>query len=133
RGEANAVGAHRSSDVLEDLLTQIIEGEVEPAGGILLNTGRDTNPAWIGETLETGRDIHPVTKNIIALDNDIADVDPDAEFDAIVRSAGITLGHAALPSSGTTQRINDASELNQQPIAGCLDDTAPVFGDLRVD
>src|SRR6266576_1565376 len=42
-GEPNAVDAHRTRDVLEGLLAQIIEHEVEPPASILLNTCRHAN------------------------------------------------------------------------------------------
>ena len=64
---------------------------------------------------------------------DIADVDADAEFDGLVRSADIMLGHAALPFDRTTQPINDTGELHQQAISGRLYDPPAMLSDLRVN
>jgi len=60
--KANPVDAHRPRYVLEALVAHIVEGEVEPAGGVLLNTGRHANPAWIGKRFKPGGDIHPSPK-----------------------------------------------------------------------
>ena len=46
---------------------------------------------------------------------------------------GIALGHPALHLGGAAQRVDDAGELDQQAVAGGLDDAAAVLGDLRVD
>ena len=40
--------------------------------------------------------------------------------------------HLPLQLNGTAHRVNDAGELDQEPIAGGLDDAAAVLGDLRV-
>jgi len=48
------------------------------------------------------------------------------------RHAGIALGHRALNLDRAAHRIDDARKLNQEPIAGGLDDATAMFGDLRV-
>jgi hypothetical protein len=46
---------------------------------------------------------------------------------------GIALGHATLHVHGAAHRIDHAGELQQQAIAGGLDDPATVLGDLGVN
>ena len=132
-GEADPVDTNRAGDVLEALLAHVLEGEIEPAGSILLNTGRDADAAWVGQAFKAGSDIHAVAEDVIVLDHDIADVDPDPEFDAVVRGAGIAFGHAALPFGSTTQPIDDAPEFNEKSVAGRFDDAPVMLGDLRID
>ena len=61
-------------------------------------------------------------------------MDPDAEFDAFVRSdARVALGHAVLHLERAAHRVDHAAELGDEPVAGALDDAAVVDGDRRVD
>jgi hypothetical protein len=102
RGETNPIDPNRSSDVFEALIAQIVECEIEPPRGILLDTSRNANPAGFGKSFEPGRNIHAVAEDVLILDHDISDIDPDAEFEAVVRCAGIAFSHAALPFDRTT-------------------------------
>jgi len=124
---------HRTGDVFEALVAEIIEGEVEAAGGVFLDPGRDADPAGLGEGFEAGRDIDSVAEDVAILDDDIADIDADAEFDAVVGFAGVALGHAPLPVGRAAQGVDDAGKLDEEPVPGGLDDAAAMLGDLRVD
>src|SRR5262249_5940952 len=100
----HAVGSDRPRDVLELLLADVLKGKVELARGILLHPRRDANPARRGQAFEPGRDINPVTKDVAVLDDDVTDVDADAQLDAVVRGhAGVAVCHLALHFDGTTQ------------------------------
>ena len=48
---------------------------------------------------------------------------------AVLRRAGVALGHAALDVDGAAHGVDDAGELDQQAVAGGLDDAAAVLGD----
>jgi hypothetical protein len=75
-----------------------------------------------------------VAEDVAVLGDDIALVDADAEFDAAVRrSLAIQLGQRRLYFAGTPQGVDDAGELDQQPVARGLDQPAAMLGDLRVD
>ena len=50
-----------------------------------------------------------------------------------VGDAGVALGHLALHLDRAAHRIDDAGELDQQAVAGGLDDAAAMLGDLGVD
>jgi hypothetical protein len=132
-GAANPVNPNGSGNIFESLFALIIEREIEPPNGVFLNTGRNANASRFRQTFKASSDVHAVTEDVAVLDHDVADVDPDAEFDAAVRCAGIALGHAALPLGCTTQPVDDAAELHQQPITGSFDDPAMMLGDLRID
>ena len=133
-GEPHSVDPHRAGNVLEALLAQIVEGEVETPGYVLLNTGGHANASGLGQTFQPSRDVHPVTEDVVVLHNDVALVNADTKLDAIVaRCSGISLSHPVLPLGRTTQCINHTGKFDQQAITGRFDDAAPVFGDLRVD
>src|SRR5205807_6974308 len=61
-------------------------------------------------------------------------IDADAEFDApVFRRGGIPRPHPALHGHGAGDRLDDARKFDQEPVAGRLDDAAPMLGDHRVD
>src|SRR5262249_5701063 len=72
-----------------------------------------------------------VAKNIVLLDNDIANMDPNAKFDPIVWSRRlIALGHPALYFQGATRGVYGTWEFDQDPIACSLDNAAAIFPDF---
>jgi hypothetical protein len=69
----------------------------------------------------------------VLLDDHVADVDAHAKLDALLRRrACIPLGHPALDLDGAANAIHNARELGKEAVAGVLDDTPAVLGDLRV-
>ena len=116
------------------LETDILEGEVEPALDALAHHVGDADPAGLGQPLQAGGDVDAVAENIVALDDDVAEVDADAVADAdVLAPLRLPLGHRLLDPGGRGDRVDDAGELDQHPIARGLDDAAVVFGDCRVD
>src|SRR6516225_1966023 len=131
---SHSVCPDRPRDILERLLAHVFEGDIETACGILLNAGRDADAAWLGQAFEPRRDIDAVAKDIAVLDDDIALVNADPKLDAPIRwQYGIALGHCRLHLSGRAERVDDAGELDQEAVAGGLDDAALMVGDLRID
>ena len=94
----------------------------------------DADAAGLGEALEAGRDVDAVAEDVAVLDDDVADVDADAEPDAPVLGHGrLALGHAV---SGSRPRIRPhrrRCELDQGAVADELDHAAVVLGDQRLD
>jgi len=94
----------------------------------------DEHPAGIGERFDPGGDVDAVAVEVIALDDDIAEIDADAQLDAAVRAdAGVAFGHRLLHRDGAAHRVDDAGKFHQQAVAGGLDDATAVFGNLRIE
>jgi hypothetical protein len=75
--------------------------------------------------IETHRNVDPVTKDIVLFDNNITDVNADAEFDPLVLwHVDILFGHAALNFGGTSHGVDHAGELSNSAVPGILDDTS---------
>jgi hypothetical protein len=93
------------------------------------------NPAGLGDPLQSGGDIHAVAVDVVVFGNhNVAEIDSDPEYDPlIIRSRDVALGHPALHRNRTGDGLNDARELDQDAIAGGLDDAAPVFCNIRID
>ena len=61
-------------------------------------------------------------------------MDADAEFDpAVLRHACIALDHGVLHLNRAAHRVDDAAELDDEAVAGALDDAPVMHGDGRVD
>jgi len=91
-------------------------------------------PAKPTRRFEARRDIDSVAENVAVLDNDVAEVDADAEPDApLVADHRLTLDHPALHFGGATDRIDHAWKFREEPVAGVLDNAAVVLLDLRLD
>ena len=87
---------NRAANILELVLTNILEGDAEPAETalrIFLHAARHVDTAGFRQLLQPGRYIDSVTMDACAFDN-IADIDPHPEFDPpICRNLRIPLGH----------------------------------------
>ena len=77
----------------------------------------------------------PSPIDVVALDDHVAEIDADAQFDALVvrRHRCSRSAIASLHLDRAAHRIDDAGKLHQQAVAGGLDDAAVVLGDLRID
>ena len=134
RSVANPVDPHRPGDVLDLLLAKILKDKGQAVADMVMNGIGDEDAAGIGQGFDPGGDVDAVAIEVVALDDHVAEIDADAQFDAVVRrDARVALGHRLLHRDGTAHRIDDAGKLHQQAVAGGLDDAALVLGDLRID
>src|SRR6516164_2179755 len=132
--DRNAVYAHRAGDVLDPLLAQILEDKGQPIAHVIINGIRYEHPTGIGQGFDPRRNIDPVSINVVALDDDIAKVDPDAKLEPLTnRDTRVALCHAALHLDCAADRIDDARKFHQYAVTGRLDDSAAVLGDLGID
>jgi hypothetical protein len=59
------------------LLAQWLEVAVHLALQVVVNRVGDQNVTWRAEPLEAGRDVDAVAEEILPLDHDVAQIDPD--------------------------------------------------------
>jgi len=79
-------------------------------------------------------DVDAVAEDIVALDDNVAQINPDPEFDPpLLNAGGLARGSRPLHRDGTAYGVDDAGELDEHPVAGGLKDTAAVFGNRRID
>jgi chemotaxis regulatin CheY-phosphate phosphatase CheZ len=84
----------------------VLEGEAQLIQHLVANNPADANAARSGQRLQARRDIDAITKDIVAVDDDVADIDADPKLESLIgRNAGITLGHAALDIHGAAHGI----------------------------
>jgi hypothetical protein len=51
---------------------------------VTYNAG-DTNAAWFGNRLKSSRNVDAIARDVVAVDDDIPEVDPDADFNPVGR------------------------------------------------
>jgi len=116
------------------VLPQILKNKRQAVTNVIMNRIGDEHSAGIGQGLDPRGDVDAVAIEVIALDDYVAEVDADAQLDAVVRREPlIPLGHRLLHLDRAAHRIDDAGKFHQQAVAGGLDDAAVVLGDLRIE
>jgi hypothetical protein len=71
---------------------------------------------------------------VIAFDDNVPEIDPDAKIDAaVIGKALVALCHLPLQYDRALQSVGDTGELGQQAIAHQLEDMAMVSLDLRLE
>ena len=111
-----------------------LEAEGELVLDLVVHVAGEQDPARLGQGLEPRGDVDPVAEDVAALVDDVADVDADAEADALgLGDVRLPLGHAALDRDRAGDRVDDAGELAEDAVAHQLDDAPAVLGDERLD
>ncbi len=117
--------SHWLGDVLEVLLADIVEADLDLAPNLSISVIRYANAARLGNTLQPSSDIDSVAKDIVVVNDDITNMDADAEFNSdILRDVGILRSHCALDFDGAAGGIDCAGEFHEHAVTCCLDDAA---------
>src|SRR5437899_3582543 len=125
--------ADGSRDVLDPLLAHVFEGKAELVAHLVANHPADTDSARFGQCFETRRDIDAIPIDVPVIDDDVAEVYPDAELDATFGPhARAALGHLALHFDGAAYRVDDTGKFAEQAVPGGFDDAAAMLLDLRI-
>src|SRR5262249_51060228 len=95
---------------------------------------RDAYSAGISQLLEPGRHIDAFAVAIVAVDDNLTEIDSDPNLDSpVLRHVGTSLRQAALQRHRAFHSIDDAGKFRQQSVAHQLEDAAMVFFDLRLE
>jgi hypothetical protein len=125
---------HRLSDILEGLRSHIITDNVDLASDLPVGVIGHAHPARFGDAFKSGSNVDTVAKDVVVVDDDVAGVNADPEFDPLfLRHRRILLGHAALDFNGTVYRIHGTGKLNQHAVARGFDDPPAMRGDGGVN
>src|SRR5829696_6500474 len=76
--------------------------------------------------------VHTVAENVIAIDDDVADVDAEPILDALLRRQNARR-ETSLHRDRTADRVDHAHKLDENPIAGRLDHATAVCSQLGID
>jgi hypothetical protein len=97
-----------------------------------------TTPLDVGavarDALKPRRNIHAVPKDVMGLDDYIADIDAHTESNApVFQIADCKVVDAGLELHSSSNRFHRARKLRQEPVAGVLHDAAAVLLDRGFD
>jgi hypothetical protein len=108
--------------------------EIELVPDLVVDRVRDANRAGSREPLEPHGDVDAITKDVIAVDDDITQVDPDPQLKAALRRHGVIDGtRGPLHLDGAVERVDDTRKIREHAVA-CRSDDPPVMRrDQRVD
>ncbi len=71
--------------------------------------------------------------NVLGVDHDVAEIDPDAKLDPLrLCNIRVALGHAALHVHRAAHGVHHARKLDKDAVSGGLDDAPTVLRNLRV-
>ena len=91
-------------------------------------------PPGSAKDFKPSRYVDAIAVDIVALDDNIADIDADAKNDPpVFWFWGIAFAHSQLNCHGTFESVYHAGELNQRAVTHKLDGTATVFSDFWID
>jgi hypothetical protein len=101
---------------------------------MVVDGARDADAARRRQPLQPRRDVDAIAVNVAAIDDDVAEIGPDAKAQALLLGeVQIAFRHRALDFAGTTHSVDDAGKFRQHAVAGGLDDPAVMLADLRID
>ncbi len=99
-------------DVLDPLLAQIREFHVDFAFDVIENGAGNADAAGIGKRLQAGGHVDPVAVDVRVLDDDVPEVDPDSEPEALFPGlVGLAPSDGLLDIDGTLDGLDDAGKL----------------------
>ena len=128
------IGPHRAVDVLEVLLAKISELDPDLASDLIVGRRRDADATRFGDALKPGRNVNAVSKDVVGLDNYVANIDAYAESNTpVFYLAECKFMNAGLKLNGSSNSLNRARKLRQEPVASVLHDAAAVFGNRGLD
>ena len=121
-------GMDGTGDVLDLDLAAILEVEIQLVAYLIVHGAAQADPARIGQALEPCGQVHAVAIDVVALDDDVADVDADAKHYLLVfRDACVALTHRALDLDGEGNGLHHTGKLHQRAVAHELNGAAVVL------
>src|SRR6516162_3296099 len=86
------VSANRLGDILDAMAAERMVIEIELIPDLLVNSVGDANGARPSESLEAGSDVDAITEDVAAVDDHVAEIDTDPEFETPVGRDGVVDG-----------------------------------------
>jgi hypothetical protein len=113
--------------------SEILKVRIKLAADLAISVVRDTDAAGLSDAFQPRCNVHPVAEDIVLLDHNVADVDPDAEFDALLGwHPHIALRHSLLLLDCAAHGVHRTAELDQNPVSGALYNAAAMLRYVRL-
>ena len=116
----------RPHDVLQLDFPLVQESNIEPITHLIVDLSRQGNATGISDRFDAGSNVYAVAHQIIALHNDVADMDADAQ-----RQFPLRVG--LLDCLRRLYRLHGTGKLDQEAVADCLEQPSGVLANGRLD
>ena len=114
---------------------EIGDREIEPPLDLAIGVLGEADRARRANALDPRGDIDAVAHKIaVRLLDDVAQMNADAEFDALIgRDAGVAFGRAGLHLNRAADGVDHAAKFDEAAVAGALDDAPVMRSDRGID
>ena len=124
----------RSRDVLDSLLSARLDFDRDLVAHLLRSTARYVDATGVRQRLDPGGNIHPVTIDVVALDDDVTDINANPElYPSVFGAARIVFLDLLLDLDCAGDGIYGARKLHQRAIAHKFEDPARMGRDQRIE
>jgi hypothetical protein len=125
---------HGLGNVLQGLRPKVIPTDLDLAANLPISVIGYTYAARLSDTLQPSRNVDAIAKDIVVVDNDIADMNADPVLNSdILRDVRVLRGHGTLDFDRAAGGIDRAAKFYQQAVTSGLDDAASMGSDSRVN
>ena len=108
--------------------------EIELVPDLVIYGMRNADRARLGKRLEPGSDVDPIAKDVVTVDDHIAEIDANPQLQAALGWDRIIDGaRRVLHLDGAVQRIDDTRKIRQNAIACRADNPPAMRCNQRVD
>src|SRR5215472_2055649 len=90
--DAYRVSANWLGNILDTMASERTVIEIELIPDMLVNSVGDANGAGPGESLEPGGDVDAIAEDVATVDDHVAEIDTDPEFETLVGRDGVVDG-----------------------------------------
>ncbi len=128
------IDLHRLGDVLDLLLPHVLEIQLHLAFDMIDDGAGHTDATRLSQPFHASRNVDPVPVDVVALDDDVADVDAHAVDNSLVFwDISVAQGHGSLHIDSEGNGVHDAAKLHQGAIAHEFDHPPVVLSGLGLD
>src|SRR5437870_542501 len=124
------VDANRVLNVLELLFAAVFKRYLKAIPNVIANRLRNGDATRLRHTFKARGHIHAVAVDVVAFDNDVAQINPDAELDRALRCSR---AHRGLNLRRAGDSVHHARKLGQHTVTGEFNNAAAMLGDLGID
>src|SRR5215472_11808529 len=133
-GPGDLKGSYRLRDILDPLIAKRDERDRQSGSDLIANRTRETDTPGFGKRLQPGRYIDPVTKQICPLDDDVPEMDADAEAHLLAWGAlRVLFVDRFLDFDRAIDCIYRAGKIRHDAVAGGIEDAPMMSGDQSVE
>jgi hypothetical protein len=116
------------------LRANVVEANIETSMHLLAHCRRYADATRVGQGLEARCHIDAIASDVVAVYDDVAQVETDAELNALIgRLRLIVCPHSPLYVNCATKCSVRAVEFKEHPVTGGLDDPAAELTNLGID